>query len=49
MASNWVDERSMVTLALRASSGILAAIIGVVDAIGPGHRAMVLRTYETSG
>jgi hypothetical protein len=44
---NLVDERSVVTLARQASRGILSAIDGVVDAVGPGHRAMVLRTYET--
>jgi O-methyltransferase involved in polyketide biosynthesis len=44
---NLVDERSVVTLARQASIGILSAIDGVVDALGPGHRAMVLRTYET--
>jgi hypothetical protein len=44
-----VDERSLVTLAREASSGALGAIVGAVDAVGPGHRAMVLRTYATSG
>jgi O-methyltransferase len=44
-----VDERSLVTLARQASSGALGAIVGAVDAVGPGHRAMVLRTYEMPG
>ncbi len=39
-------EQSMVTLARRASTGTLAAIIRTVDATTPGHRAMVLRTYQ---
>lgn len=46
-----VDEQSVVALARRASRGGLAAIIGAVDAVdavGPGHRAMVLRTYRRS-
>ncbi|MDT5224247.1 MAG: hypothetical protein QOG19_1654 [Mycobacterium sp.] len=41
-----VDERSMVTLARRASTGSLAAIIGAIDTIPAGHRAMVLRNYS---
>ncbi|MDT5137871.1 MAG: hypothetical protein QOD58_2133 [Mycobacterium sp.] len=41
-----VDERSMVTLARRASTGSLAAIIGAIDTIPAGHRAMVRRTYS---
>lgn len=41
-----VAEQSMVTFARRASTGALAAIIGAIDATGPGHRAMVLRTYH---
>jgi hypothetical protein len=41
-----VDERSRVTLAREARSGALGAIVG---AVGPGHRATVLRTFETSG
>ncbi|MEV0948628.1 class I SAM-dependent methyltransferase [Rhodococcus sp. NPDC049939] len=38
-------EQSVVSLAHQASRGGLATFIGAVDAVGPGHRAMVLRTY----
>ena len=40
-----VDEQSLVSLARNATGGALGAVIGAVDAFGPGRRAMVLRTY----
>ena len=43
------DEKSMVTLARESATGALAKFVGAVDAVGPGHRAMVLRTYAGPG
>ncbi len=39
------EERSVVSLARRATPGPLGAVIAAVDALPAGHRGMVIRTY----
>jgi len=43
------NDTSLVDAAHQASTGLLCALIGLVDRIPAGHRAMRLQTYAFSG